>query len=203
MDIKAKEGLVKGLIVGILIDAVALIAISILSIVNIGDGVAELWVSKLLVSLPDVNEKMAIVLLFIFICLLTSGIGVIYGKHCDSKYRKKYGLKSKRQERRGNKIKEKVVNKRVICEIYVFKQKVWKSYKAGNEVIIKDVSVPQLKCNDREVRESILVNPLKYMERIAKIKDVATVMKNYETNLYNKIISNLSILIEVIEKYCE
>lgn len=200
MDIKAKEGLVKGLIVGIIIDAVALIAICILSIVNTGDGVAGLWVSKLLGSLPDVNEKMAIVLLFIFICLLTSGIGVIYGKHCDSKYRKKHGLKSKWQER---KIKQKVVDKRVICEIYVFKQKVWKSYKAGNEVIIKDVTVPQLKCNDREVRESILVNPLKYMERIAKIKDVATVMKNYETNLYNKIISNLSILIEVIEKYCE
>ena len=79
----------------------------------------------------------------------------------------------------------------------------WKSYKAGNEVIIKDVSAPQLKCNDKEVRESILINPLKYMERIAKIKDVTTVMKNYETNLYNKIISNLSIPIEVIEKYCE
>lgn len=200
MDIKAKECLVKGLIVGIIIDAVALIAICILSIVNTGDGVAGLWVSKLLGSLPDVNEKMAIVLLFIFICLLTSGIGVIYGKHCDSKYRKKHGLKSKWQER---KIKQKVVDKRVICEIYVFKQKVWKSYKAGNKVIIKDVSVPQLKCDDKEVRESILINPLKYMERIAKIKDVTTVMKNYETNLYNKIISNLSIPIEVIEKYCE
>ena len=48
-----------------------------------------------------------------------------------------------------------------------------------------------------------MINPLKYMERIAKIKDVTMVMKNYETNLYNKIISNLSILIEVIEKYCE
>ena len=67
----------------------------------------------------------------------------------------------------------------------------------------KDVSVPQLKCDDKEVRESILINPLKYMERIAKIKDVTTVMKNYETNLYNKIISNLSIPIEVIEKYGE
>ena len=48
-----------------------------------------------------------------------------------------------------------------------------------------------------------MINPLKYMERIAKIKDVTTVMKNYETNLYNRIISNLSIPIEVIEKYGE
>lgn len=41
------------------------------------------------------------------------------------------------------------------------------------------------------------------MERIAKIKDVTTVMKNYEMNLYNKIISNLFTPIEVVEKYCE
>lgn len=41
------------------------------------------------------------------------------------------------------------------------------------------------------------------MERIAKIKDVTTAMKNCEMNLYNKIISNLSIPIETVGKYCE